>query len=59
MDVNITSSCSEGIGSSTTCIYSGRVDNIKVSIPMLEAMGLITTWVLVCACIAILIKKFS
>jgi len=39
--------------------YVGRLDNIQLSIPMLEAMGLITLWIVVCVLVATLIKRFS
>jgi len=38
-------------------IYSGRLGD--VSIPMLEAMGLITLWIVVVASVAIIFKKLS
>jgi len=49
------------IGTST-CLeytYTGRLDNIQVSIPMLEAMGLITLWLIVFFTVITLFKKFS
>lgn len=39
--------------------YSGSIHDIQVSIPMLEAMGLITLWIVVCVSIVALIRKFS
>jgi len=65
MDVNVTQSCTayhtDGLGGDvcSSFTYIGRLDNLQVSIPMLEAMGLILLWIVVCASVAILIKKFS
>jgi len=38
---------------------SGSIHDVQVSIPMLEAMGLITLWIVVCVSIVALIKKFT
>lgn len=65
MDVNVVQACNayhtDTLGSDvcSSFTYIGRLDNLQVSIPMLEAMGLIFLWIAVCALIAILIKKFS
>jgi len=65
MDVNVLQSCqsyhTDGLGYDTCAeyIYSGRLDNLQMSIPMLEAMGLISLWIVVCFFVAVLIKKFT
>ncbi len=59
MDVNIQSTCDSSIATSTTCVYVGRLDNVQVSIPMLEAMGLILIWIVVCFAVSFLISKFT
>jgi len=58
MDVNVTQLCTPN-GSTTDCVYSGRIDNVQVSIPMLEAMGLITLWIAICFLVALLINRFA
>jgi len=65
MDVNITQTCNsyhtDGLGNDICeiAVYSGRLDNLQVSIPMLEAMGLIFLWIVVAISVATLIKKFT
>jgi len=65
MDINVTQDCTATDPVSSQCTqyhYSGNVsihDNFQVSIPMLEAMGLITLWIAVAISVAVLIKKFS
>jgi len=65
MDVNVTQSCTayhtDGLGGDVCASYTyiGRLDNLQVSIPMLEAMGLIFLWIAVCYFVALLIKKFT
>jgi len=59
MDVNITQTCDNSVASSSVCIYSGRLDNVQVSIPMLEAMGLISLWIVVVFFVAFLINKLT
>ena len=65
MDVNITQTCTtyrtDSLGSDICeiAVYSGRLDNLQVSIPMLEAMGLIFLWIVVAISVATLIKKFT
>jgi len=60
MNVAITQTCTtleEGV-----CVawdYTGSIHDVQVSIPMLEAMGLIALWILVCVSIVALIKKFT
>lgn len=59
MDINITQTC---VTSGTYCeeyLYSGRIDNFQMSIPMLEAMGLLLLWIVVCSMVVILINKFA
>jgi len=60
MNVNSTQTCTADNGSFCTAWeYTGSIHDIQVSIPMLEAMGLITLWIVVCVCIVALIKKFT
>lgn len=60
MNVNITQTCTDtSEGYCTEWVYSGRNDDIQVSIPMLEAMGLIILWIVVYASIIYIFKKFS
>ena len=62
MDVGITQTCTNADLENGICLeysYVGRLDNIDVSIPMLEAMGLLTLWVVVCFGVAYLFKIFS
>jgi len=58
MNINAQSTCIQTV-STTDCTYSGSIDSLQVSIPMLEAMGLIFLWIVVAICVATLIKKFS
>jgi len=60
MDINFTQTCSADNGTfCTEYVYSGRTDDIQISIPMLEAMGLLFLWLLIVFFIAWLFRKFS
>jgi len=60
MQMNYVQTCSvEGVSYCTEWTYSGRVDDIRISIPMLEAMSLITLWVLIASCVIWLVKRFT
>lgn len=65
MDVSVTQTCqayhTDGLGGDVCSqyAYTGRLDNLQVSIPTLEAMGLILLWIVIASSVALLIKKFS
>jgi len=65
MDVNVVQVCdtyhTDELGGDVCSQYTyiGRLDNLQVSIPMLEAVGLIFLWIAVCYFVALLIKKFT
>jgi len=62
MNVGITQTCTTIDPVDHICTawdYTGSFHDVQVSIPMLEAMGLITLWIVVCVSIVALIKKFT
>jgi len=60
MGIEITQTCTNlGADYCEEWSYSGRSDTFQVTIPMLEAMGLITLWMLVAFLVASIFKKFA
>jgi len=62
MNVNVTQICDTVDNTEHICTqwtYTGSIQDIQISIPMLEAMGLIILWIVVCISIVSLIKKFT